>query len=63
MLGPPTSFSSERENEFIKKSTLLIQFLIESCCGMFGGNSLPPLGSLQSDMPLQTEPATPLVPR
>ena len=44
MLGPPTSFSSERENRFIKKSTLLIQFLIESCCGMFGGEFTSPFG-------------------
>ena len=44
MLGPPTSLSSERENRFIKKSTLLIQFLIESCCGMFGGEFTSPFG-------------------
>nr|XP_045046993.2 rho GTPase-activating protein 20-like [Desmodus rotundus] len=36
MLWPPTSFSLELENEFIKKNNLLIEFLIENCCRIFG---------------------------
>ncbi|XP_036895034.1 LOW QUALITY PROTEIN: rho GTPase-activating protein 20-like [Sturnira hondurensis] len=36
MLWPPASFSLELENEFIKKSNLLIQFLVENCCRIFG---------------------------
>ncbi|KAM8812517.1 rho GTPase-activating protein 20 isoform 2-T2 [Rhynchonycteris naso] len=36
ILWPPTSSSPELENEFTKKVTLLIQFLIESSCRIFG---------------------------
>ncbi|KAM5303783.1 rho GTPase-activating protein 20-like [Glossophaga mutica] len=36
LLWPPTSFSLELENELIKKNNLLIQFLIENCCRIFG---------------------------
>ncbi|XP_036999204.2 rho GTPase-activating protein 20-like [Artibeus jamaicensis] len=36
MLWPPASFSLELESEFIKKNNLLIQFLIENCCRIFG---------------------------
>ncbi|XP_036999203.2 rho GTPase-activating protein 20-like [Artibeus jamaicensis] len=36
MLWPPASFSLELENEFIKKNNLLIQFLVENCCRIFG---------------------------
>ncbi|XP_045711544.1 rho GTPase-activating protein 20-like [Phyllostomus hastatus] len=36
MLWPPTSFSLELENEFIKKNNLLIQFMIANCCRIFG---------------------------
>ncbi|XP_045412599.1 rho GTPase-activating protein 20 [Lemur catta] len=36
VLWPPTSCSPELENEFTKKVTLLLQFLIENCCRIFG---------------------------
>ncbi|XP_053451891.1 rho GTPase-activating protein 20 [Nycticebus coucang] len=36
VLWPPTSCSPELENEFTKKITLLLQFLIENCCRIFG---------------------------
>ncbi|XP_036114775.1 rho GTPase-activating protein 20 [Molossus molossus] len=36
ILWPSTSSSPELENEFTKKVTLLIQFLIENCCRIFG---------------------------
>uniref|UniRef100_G1Q4Y7 Rho-GAP domain-containing protein n=1 Tax=Myotis lucifugus TaxID=59463 RepID=G1Q4Y7_MYOLU len=36
ILWPPASSSPELENKFINKDTLLIQFLIENCCGIFG---------------------------
>ncbi|XP_058519918.1 rho GTPase-activating protein 20 isoform X1 [Ochotona princeps] len=36
ILWPPTSSSPELENEFTKKVSLLIQFLIENCCRIFG---------------------------
>ncbi|XP_016057994.1 PREDICTED: rho GTPase-activating protein 20-like [Miniopterus natalensis] len=36
ILWPPNSSSPELENEFIKKVTPLIQFLIENCCRIFG---------------------------
>ncbi|XP_016059073.1 PREDICTED: rho GTPase-activating protein 20 isoform X2 [Miniopterus natalensis] len=36
ILWPSTSSSPELENELTKKVTLLIQFLIENCCRIFG---------------------------
>ncbi|KAM5245975.1 rho GTPase-activating protein 20 [Ctenodactylus gundi] len=36
VLWPPTSSSPEVESEFTKKVSLLIQFLIENCCRIFG---------------------------
>uniref|UniRef100_A0A2I3RL56 Rho GTPase-activating protein 20 n=1 Tax=Pan troglodytes TaxID=9598 RepID=A0A2I3RL56_PANTR len=36
ILWPPTSSSPELENEFTKKVSLLIQFLIENCLRIFG---------------------------
>ncbi|XP_054448182.1 rho GTPase-activating protein 20 [Pteronotus mesoamericanus] len=36
ILWPSTSSSPELENEFTKKVTLVIQFLIENCCRIFG---------------------------
>ncbi|XP_004856582.1 rho GTPase-activating protein 20 isoform X1 [Heterocephalus glaber] len=36
LIWPPTSSSPELEHEFTKKVSLLIQFLIENCCRIFG---------------------------
>ncbi|XP_074072740.1 rho GTPase-activating protein 20 [Macrotis lagotis] len=36
ILWPPSSASPELENEFTKKVSLLVQFLIENCCRIFG---------------------------
>ncbi|XP_072808430.1 rho GTPase-activating protein 20-like [Vicugna pacos] len=36
VLWPPASSSPELESEFTKKVSLLIQFLIENCCRIFG---------------------------
>ncbi|XP_062949341.1 rho GTPase-activating protein 20-like [Cynocephalus volans] len=36
ILWPPFSSSPEVENEFTKKVSLLVQFLIENCCRIFG---------------------------
>ncbi|XP_005378111.1 PREDICTED: rho GTPase-activating protein 20 [Chinchilla lanigera] len=36
LIWPPTPSSPELEHEFTKKVSLLIQFLIENCCRIFG---------------------------
>uniref|UniRef100_A0A8D0GYC3 Rho GTPase-activating protein 20 n=1 Tax=Sphenodon punctatus TaxID=8508 RepID=A0A8D0GYC3_SPHPU len=36
MLWPPAPSSPETENEFTKKVSVLVQFLIENCCRIFG---------------------------
>ncbi|XP_020845463.1 LOW QUALITY PROTEIN: rho GTPase-activating protein 20 [Phascolarctos cinereus] len=36
ILWPPSTASPELENEFTKKVSLLVQFLIENCCRIFG---------------------------
>ncbi|XP_075822032.1 rho GTPase-activating protein 20 [Microtus pennsylvanicus] len=46
ILWPPTSSSPELENEFTKKVSLLIQFLIENCCRIFGEEITSLLGDL-----------------
>ncbi|KAL1781769.1 rho GTPase-activating protein 20 [Sigmodon hispidus] len=46
ILWPPTSSSPELENEFTKKVSLLIQFLIENCCRIFGEDITSLLGEL-----------------
>nr|XP_021496910.1 rho GTPase-activating protein 20 [Meriones unguiculatus] len=46
ILWPPTSSSPELENEFTKKVSLLIQFLIENCCRIFGEEITSLLGEL-----------------
>ncbi|XP_029770880.1 rho GTPase-activating protein 20 [Suricata suricatta] len=53
ILWPPTSCSPELENEFTKKVSLLIQFLIENCCRIFGEDITSLLGevSVRCDAP------------
>ncbi|XP_060160010.1 rho GTPase-activating protein 20 isoform X3 [Globicephala melas] len=46
ILWPPTSSSPELENEFTKKVSLLIQFLIENCCRIFGEEITSLLGEV-----------------
>ncbi|XP_076969130.1 rho GTPase-activating protein 20 isoform X2 [Tamandua tetradactyla] len=46
ILWPPTSSSPELENEFTKKVSLLIQFLIENCCRIFGEEITSLLGEI-----------------
>lgn len=46
ILWPPASSSPELENEFTKKVSLLIQFLIENCCRVFGEEIASLLGEL-----------------
>ncbi|XP_044113616.1 rho GTPase-activating protein 20 isoform X1 [Neovison vison] len=46
ILWPPTSSSPEIENEFTKKVSLLIQFLIENCCRIFGEEITSLLGQV-----------------
>ncbi|XP_006740292.1 rho GTPase-activating protein 20 [Leptonychotes weddellii] len=46
ILWPPTSSSPELENEFTKKVSLLIQFLIENCCRIFGEEITSLLGQV-----------------
>ncbi|XP_023094847.2 rho GTPase-activating protein 20 isoform X2 [Felis catus] len=46
ILWPPTSCSPELENEFTKKVSLLIQFLIENCCRIFGEEITSLLGEV-----------------
>ncbi|CAK7317817.1 Rho GTPase-activating protein 20 [Vulpes lagopus] len=46
ILWPPTSSSPELENEFTKKVSLLIQFLIENCCRIFGKEITSLLGQV-----------------
>ncbi|XP_012585406.1 PREDICTED: rho GTPase-activating protein 20 [Condylura cristata] len=46
ILWPPTSSSPELENEFTKKVSLLIQFLIENCCRIFGEEIASLLGEV-----------------
>ncbi|XP_057604482.1 rho GTPase-activating protein 20 isoform X2 [Hippopotamus amphibius kiboko] len=46
ILWPPTSSSPELENEFTKKVSLLIQFLIENCCQIFGEEITSLLGEV-----------------
>uniref|UniRef100_A0A8C6QFH1 Rho GTPase activating protein 20 n=1 Tax=Nannospalax galili TaxID=1026970 RepID=A0A8C6QFH1_NANGA len=46
ILWPPASSSPELENEFTKKVSLLIQFLIENCCKIFGEEITSLLGEL-----------------
>ncbi|XP_051012398.1 rho GTPase-activating protein 20 [Acomys russatus] len=46
ILWPPTSSNPELENEFTKKVSLLIQFLIENCCRIFGEEITSLLGEL-----------------
>ncbi|XP_006272410.1 rho GTPase-activating protein 20 isoform X1 [Alligator mississippiensis] len=36
LLWPPTPSSPETESEFTKKISILVQFLIENCCRIFG---------------------------
>ncbi|KAI6053619.1 rho GTPase-activating protein 20 isoform X1 [Marmota monax] len=46
ILWPPTSSSAELESEFTKKVSLLIQFLIENCCRIFGEEITSLLGEV-----------------
>ncbi|ELW64234.1 Rho GTPase-activating protein 20 [Tupaia chinensis] len=46
ILWPPSSSSPELENEFTKKVSLLIQFLIENCCRIFGEEITSLLGEV-----------------
>ncbi|XP_021573428.1 rho GTPase-activating protein 20 isoform X2 [Carlito syrichta] len=46
ILWPPTSSSPELENEFTKKVSLLIQFLIENCRRIFGEEITSLLGEV-----------------
>ncbi|XP_006890921.1 PREDICTED: rho GTPase-activating protein 20 [Elephantulus edwardii] len=46
ILWPPASASPELENEFTKKVLLLIQFLIENCCRIFGEEITSLLGEI-----------------
>ncbi|KAK2502468.1 hypothetical protein MC885_006668 [Smutsia gigantea] len=46
ILWPSTSSSPELENEFTKKVSLLIQFLIENCCRIFGEEIISLLGEV-----------------
>ncbi|XP_036751585.2 rho GTPase-activating protein 20 isoform X2 [Manis pentadactyla] len=46
ILWPSTSSSPELENEFTKKVSLLIQFLIENCCRVFGEEIISLLGEV-----------------
>uniref|UniRef100_A0A8C5JWN0 Rho GTPase-activating protein 20 n=1 Tax=Jaculus jaculus TaxID=51337 RepID=A0A8C5JWN0_JACJA len=46
ILWPPASSSPEVENEFTKKVSLLIQFLIENCCRIFGEEITSLLGEV-----------------
>ncbi|XP_071068424.1 rho GTPase-activating protein 20 isoform X2 [Dasypus novemcinctus] len=46
VLWPPTSFSPELENEFTKKVSLLIQYLIENCFRIFGEEITSLLGEI-----------------
>ncbi|XP_059959431.1 rho GTPase-activating protein 20 isoform X2 [Mesoplodon densirostris] len=46
ILWPPTSSSPELESEFTKKVSLLIQFLIENCCRIFGEEITSLLGEV-----------------
>ncbi|XP_075402683.1 rho GTPase-activating protein 20 isoform X2 [Tenrec ecaudatus] len=46
ILWPPASSSPELENEFTKKVSLLIQFLIENCCRIFGEDIVSLLGEI-----------------
>uniref|UniRef100_A0A250Y6Z8 Rho GTPase-activating protein 20 n=1 Tax=Castor canadensis TaxID=51338 RepID=A0A250Y6Z8_CASCN len=46
ILWPPTSSSPELENEFTKKVSLLIQFLIENSCRIFGEEITSLLGEV-----------------
>ncbi|XP_047609338.1 rho GTPase-activating protein 20 [Phacochoerus africanus] len=46
ILCPPASASPEQEGEFTKKISLLIQFLIENCCRIFGEEITSLLGEV-----------------
>uniref|UniRef100_F7F3K8 Rho GTPase-activating protein 20 n=1 Tax=Monodelphis domestica TaxID=13616 RepID=F7F3K8_MONDO len=46
ILWPPSSASPELENEFTKKVSLLVQFLIENCCRIFGEEITSLLGDI-----------------
>uniref|UniRef100_A0A8C3VW39 Rho GTPase-activating protein 20 n=2 Tax=Catagonus wagneri TaxID=51154 RepID=A0A8C3VW39_9CETA len=46
ILWPPPSASPEQESEFTKKISLLIQFLIENCCRIFGEEITSLLGEV-----------------
>ncbi|XP_004709035.1 rho GTPase-activating protein 20 [Echinops telfairi] len=46
ILWPPASSSPELENEFTKKVSLLMQFLIENCCRIFGEEIVSLLGEI-----------------
>nr|AAS77204.1 RA and RhoGAP domain containing protein [Rattus norvegicus] len=58
ILWPPASSSPELENEFTKKVSLLIQFLIENCCRIFGEEITSLLGELSERSDREHTPDT-----